>query len=85
MEEEGVHVDDTDLRLAQEAGRLGDLPGTFVQFDGEDVGEGDGDAVALDELEAIWENRLEGVFPSNANAENTIVTPFEYRAGKARI
>ena len=47
MEEQGIHIHDADLSLAQAADHARDLTRTFVQLDGEDVGKGDGDTGAL--------------------------------------
>ncbi|MBR3504454.1 MAG: phosphoribosylformylglycinamidine synthase [Clostridia bacterium] len=40
-----------------------------------------GDAAPLTELEAIWENRLEGVFPSRARGSKLLIVPVTYDKG----
>ncbi|MBO4299703.1 MAG: phosphoribosylformylglycinamidine synthase subunit PurQ, partial [Clostridia bacterium] len=41
------------------------------------------EAVALDELESIWENKLEGVFPSRVRASRQLIIPITYNKGMA--
>ncbi|MBQ8952543.1 MAG: phosphoribosylformylglycinamidine synthase subunit PurQ, partial [Clostridia bacterium] len=43
-----------------------------------------GDEVSLAELEGIWENRLEGVFPSRARASRQLIIPVTYTKGTTK-